>query len=235
MAYGIISLLPILFIIAIVFFFLRLRKTAVKRATIHFSRKLHFALITGYVVFLLAVLVISEFVEQQHQPPSFTSELTESDYFELDNSISSGEISEFIPSSLLIEKRTHPAGEKLKIQNSYDSAYIYIERKNDADEIIEEFIYKPMLFFDQQDASDMVNVTKPIWKDATITVPRQPLTEIRKATFHDATLLNQMTSKGFRNPSIGSSTSRPLIIHLLVPKDVVIETLTGGYIEFVEK
>ncbi|WP_342513336.1 hypothetical protein MKY34_00670 [Sporosarcina sp. FSL K6-1522] len=228
-----ISFLLLFLIIVGTFYFLLWRnKPTVRKTTIRFSRRNHFAVIVGYVVFLLAVLIISEFVERQYQSFSPVSELTESDYTKLDNALSTGIISETY-NSQLIDKRTHPVGNTLKIRNDYDGAYIYIQRKNEQDGIIEELIYKPMFFVNDLDFSDKVTIAKPIWQDDTLIIPQQPLTEVQYITFHEAILLNQMTKTSIQNSSFGSSAFRSTIVYLVVPEGVDIETSSENLIEYV--
>jgi len=188
-----------------------------------FNSRRHFALIMGYIVFLLAVLLTAEIVEQLHQPLSSTVDFTELNYDLV--------INESIHSPQFMEKRTHPAGDKLTIQNEYDGAYLYVERKND-DGIIEELIFKPMLLVNKYDFSDKINIEKPIWQDSLITIPPQPFTEIQYAQFYDTVILSQLT--GSRYASSNSYATGQPIVHLIVPKNVEIEVSARSSVQYVE-
>jgi len=227
------ALLLLLVVVAIVYFFGKSNKTGRKQTTISFNSRKHFALITGYIVFLLAVLVTSEFVERQHPTSSSTGELAAVDFTELHSHLSIGKIDEIINSPQFIEKRTHPIGDTLNIQNEYDGTYIYIERKSIHDNIVEEFIFKPMLQINGHDLSDKVKVAKPIWQDSLITLPKQPLTDIRYAQFSDAILLNQMTFTDSRGLSYRGYGTRSLVVYLLVPEGVEIEVFSESTIQYV--
>ena len=124
MAFGIVSLLPFLFIIAIVYFFVSKRnKTIMGPLMIRFNRKSHFYFIIGYIVLLIIALVISEAIEQKTVPP--VQAVTVSDYPELDHALSIKTIND----AHFLEKRTHPAGQTLSIDNSNNEVFVYIERK----------------------------------------------------------------------------------------------------------
>ncbi len=227
------ALLLLLVVVAIVYFFGKSNKTGRKQTTISFNSRKHFALIIGYIVFLLGVLVTSELFERQHPTSSSTGELTAVDFTELHSHLSIGKIDEVINSPQFIEKRTHPISDTLNIQNEYDGAYIYIERKSTDDDIIEELIFKPMLQVNGHDFSDKVKVAKPIWQDGLITLPKQPLTNIRYAQFNDAILLNQMTFTDSRSLSYRGYSTRPLVVYLLVPEGVEIEASSESSIQYV--
>lgn len=227
------ALLLLLAVVAIVYFFGKSNKTSRKQTTINFNSRKHFALIIGYIIFLLAVLVTSEFVERQYPTSSSSGELTEVDFTELHYNLSIGEVDEVINSPQFIEKRTHQIGNTLNIQNEYDGTYIYIERKSTDDDIVEELIFKPMLQINGHDLSDKVKVAKPIWQDGLITLPKQPLTDIRYAQFNDAILLNQLTYTESRSSSYRGYGTRSLVVYLLVPEGVEIEVSSESTIQYV--
>ncbi len=228
------ALLLLLVIIALVNFFVISNKSTRKQPIVHFSRRLHFALIVGYIVFLLAMLITSEYVERQHPTSSSTDESTAVDFTELHSQLSIGKIDEIINSRQFIEKRTHQIGDTLNIQNEYDGTYIYIERKSTDNDIVEELIFKPMLQINGHDFSDKVKMAKPIWQDGLITIPKQPLTDIQYAQFNDAILLNQMTFTDSRSLSYRGYGTRSLVVYLIVPEDIEIEVSSESTIQYVE-
>lgn len=101
------SLLIILVIFGTLFYILfRKNKSTVTRPIINFNSRRHFALIIGYIVFLLAVLVTAEIVGQQYQSLPASDKLTKADYTELNynHHLSIGEVDAAINASQLIEK-----------------------------------------------------------------------------------------------------------------------------------
>lgn len=227
------ALLLLLIVLAIVYFFGKSNKTSRKQTTINFNSRKHFALLIGYIVFLLAVLVTSEFIERRHPTSSSTDESTAVDFTELHAQLSIGKIDEIVNSPQFIEKRTHPIGDTLNIQHEYDGTYIYIERKSTDDNIVEELIFKPMLEINGHDFSDKVKIAKPIWQDGLITLPKQPLTDIQYAQFNDAILLNQMTFTNSRSSSYRGIGTRSLVVYLIVPAGIKIEAPSESSIQYV--
>src|SRR5690606_30642208 len=114
-----------------------------------FNSRRHFALIIGYIVFLFAVLVTTEIVERLYQPHASIADPNEFNY-----DLSIGDIEEAVHSSQFLEKRTHQADDTLTIQNEYDGASLFVERRSNLEGIIEEFIFKPMLLINKRDFSD---------------------------------------------------------------------------------
>ena len=229
------SLLIFLAIIGLFYILFRKIKSTVKRPVIGFNSRKHFALIIGYIVFLLAILVTAEIVGQQYQSLPASDKLTTADHTELnyDQHLGIGEIDAAINASQLIEKRTHPASDTLTIQNTYNDAYIYIERKSADDDLIEEFLFKPTLLINEHNFSDKVHVEKPVWRDNILTIRPQPITDIRYARFYDSVLLNQITQTKLRSSSNPGYVTRQLVVYLLVPEGIEIETSSESTIQYV--
>lgn len=219
------ALLPFILIAGAFYALFQKRKSTAKLSIISFNSRKHFALLIGYVVFLLVVLVTAEIVERKHQPLSPVVDTSELNYESV--------IGESMDSPRFMEKRTHPAGDTLAIQNEYNGALLYVERKSNHKGIIEELIFKPMLVVNQYDFHDKVNVAKPIWQDGLLVIPQQPITEVRYAQFYHTLLLNQMT--GSRHSSNSSFATGQLIIHLIVPEDVEIKVSSKSFIQYIEE
>lgn len=232
MAFSVVSLLPFLFIIAIVYFFvIKRNKATIGSLMIRFNRKSHFSILIGYVVLLVVVLFISEVVEQKTIPP--VQALTELDYPELDHALSIAEIHDVH----FLEKRTHPVSQTLSVDNSHGEAFIYVERKKKKDGIIEEFIFHPTVFINEHNRSHKMKVAKPIWQNNTMAIPKQPFNDIFYASFHDSAFLSQMTNAGVsstRSSFSNNSISGILTIYLLIPDDVEIDATFEEYIEYIK-
>ena len=226
------TLLPIVLIIILFYILFRKNKSTVKQTVIIFNSRKHFAITIGYIVFLLAILVTAEIVGQHYQSLPASDKLTSAD-FTVDHLLSVGEVDEAINASQLIEKRTHPAGDTLTIRNTYDEAYIYIERKSTDDDLIEELLFKPTLLINEHNFSDKVHVEKPVWRDDIMTIRPQPITDIRYARFYDSVLLNQITQIKLRSSSNPSYVTRNLVVYLRVPEGVEIKSSSASSVQYV--
>ena len=231
-----------IFIILIGILIYRLRKPSTKPSSFSITRRTHFVVLSMFIALLVLLTIIAELMEPHKAIDSPFSTMTPSPFVEepelsLDYKISNGEA---VDSSLILEKRTHPAGKTLTIQRnhpSYEGPYVYVERKSGSDQTIEEILYKPFLSVNDYDLSDTVNVTKPVWTADTVMLSAGYSYQLTYVTFNDANLLNQLTQAGFqidRGHSYGS-TSRPLIMHLIVPEDLeIIDTHGDESIYFIE-
>ena len=229
------STLVILPIILLLFFLVyrmnkpnKMMKSNTRKFTFRISKAAHFKLFIGFLGLLLLLTAIGEFVgagKQSADPAPKADANFERLYDSIDGQIFN---SEAVDPSLLIEKRTHSVGETLTIHNKeqnedyFEGPAIYIERKSDNDQTIEEFVYKPLLIVDGYDFSDRVNVSMPIWTGDTMALSENPRYDITYTTFQEATFLDQLTKFKYYNNQGAESLSRPPFIHLMIPKDLEI-------------
>ena len=205
------------------------------------SRRTHYKLFVFFIVFLLMATVIAEIFDSKinSAPPLEKVENNRNNvgFDSIDNQIVNHEA---VDPALLLEKRTHPAGQTLTIQweqNPYEgnSPFIYIERKQAGDQTIEEFLYKPLLIVDNYNFSNAVDVTKPIWTENTMTIHKNAMNETTLATFfYDAALLQQLTKKRQLQSNGYSSEYRSTIIHLKIPADLEIVDTNEDFLYFID-
>ncbi|WP_172372470.1 hypothetical protein [Sporosarcina jiandibaonis] len=252
-----INLLPIILIIIIVLVLAyQMTKSNNQKAAFVIKRNVHFKLVAFFIVFLIMTTVVTEIFYskinsatppdkiENHYDEEYNSSIpleeTEN-YHEEYNSIEYQIMNhEDIDSDLLLEKRTHPAGQTLTIQWEHDfyegnSPFIYIERKQTGDQRIEEFLYKPLLIVDDYDFSNAVDVTKPIWTDNKMTIPEKAINDTTVATFfYDAGLIQQLMKSRQLQSTGYSSEYRAPIIHLKIPAELEIVDSDEDYLYFVD-
>ena len=240
-----VTLLPILLIVIIlVLGYHAIKPKNQKRSAFVISRRTHYKLLAFFIAFLLLATVLTEiFISKINS----ATPLEKIDYHsnEYLNSIDNQIVNhEAVDSTLLLEKRIHPAGQTLTIQWETNVQYpgdgptpfIYIERKEAGDQTIEEFLYKPILIVDDYDFSNSIDVVKPIWTENKLTIPQQSLNETLNATFfYDAALLQQLKKNQQQQSNGGySSEHRSLIIHLKIPADLKIVDTNEDFLFFVD-
>lgn len=205
----------------------RMMKSKSASALFRINRSTHYKIVVAFIALLLVLTITIEIMEPQMQKTT-PAQTVDADFSNMIESLD-GQIfnRETIDPSIILEKRTHFAGKTLTIHRNdelFDRPYIYIERKPDNDDTIEEFLYKPILIVDDLNFSDKVNVTKPKWTEDTVTFRKVLQTNIERINFEDASMLKQLTTMRFQ-PSIsmgyGSMSSLP-VVHLKVPKDLKI-------------
>lgn len=210
-----------------------------KRFSIQLNKSIHFKLLIGFTIFLILLTITSEFIASGKPlvvPPPQADPNFEEEIWEIENQIMNREQ---VDDSFLLEKRLHPAGDALVIQQSedpFDHPHIYIERKNKDDQTIEEFLYKPAIFIDNYDFSDRVKVATPVWDGNIVSFP-QVKSKVNFITFEEARTLEQLTTSSSQQViSDGySSTSRPLIIHLILPEGLEIIADDEDYLSFIDE
>lgn len=186
----------------------------------------HFKMLLAFMGLLILLTIAAEFIAPKERlvvlPPKADP------YFEEEMHLIEEQIMnrEKVDDSFLLEKRVHPVGNALVIQQSekiFDNPQIYIERKNNDDQTIEEFIYKPALLIDDYDFSELVKVALPIWTDNTISFPTEK-SAINFVSFGETTLLAQLTTSSSQLMMSDGyfSTARLPIVHLIVPDELEI-------------
>lgn len=210
-----------------------------RRFSVQLSKSTHFKMLIGFMALLVLLTIAAEFVASGKPlvtPPPKAGPNFEEEIWEVSNQIMN---SEKVDDALLLEKRIHPAGDALVIQHSaepYDDPHIYIERKNNNDDqTIEEILYKPAVLVDNYDFSDRLKIMTPVWDGNIVSFP-QAKSKINFITFEEATALKQLTANASQQliSEGGFSTSTPLIIHLIVPKDLEI-IADEDFISFIDE
>lgn len=212
-----------------------------RRFSVQLSKSTHFKMLIGFMALLVLLTIVAEFVASGKPlvtPPPKADLNFEEEVWEVSNQIMD---SEKIDDALLLEKRIHPAGDALVIQHSpepYDDPHIYIERRrknNNEDQTIEEILYKPAVLVDNYDFSDRLKIVTPVWDGNIVSFP-QVKSKINFTTFEEATALKQLTASSSQQliSEGGFSTYRPLIIHLIVPKDLEI-IADEDFISFIDE
>lgn len=229
------ALLPIfIFVIIVIVFLNRFGKPVTKQTNIRLSRKFHYSLLITYIAIVLILSIIAEVMETTNHAQLV--EPTSKTYINFGEAIHNGD--EVDPSQI-IDIRTHSVGKSLTILNTFDVASVYIERKSVNDGKIEEIIYKPMLYVNkygkEYDFSEKVSVIKPKWENDTVSFSANPYFVVKYVSYHDASLVNQLTKTGFQDSSGYGSTSRSLVVRLIVPKDLVIDLTNADNIEFINE
>lgn len=206
----------------------KMMKSHTKKATFRISKPTHFKILLGFLGLLVFLTAIGEFVNPGKQSAK-PAPVADPNYELLFDSIADQIFNrEEVDPSLLVEKRTHPIGQTLTIYNKvenedyFEGPLIYIERKSDNDQIIEEFVYKPLLVVDGYDFGQKFPITLPIWTEDTMTFKDNTRYDITYTTFQEAILLDQLTkSKSTNHQGYGTPLSLP-VIHLKIPKDLEI-------------
>jgi hypothetical protein len=224
------STLLLLVLVLLIVFFMANRNVRIQSRKRWINNKTHYVLFTVYIAFLLIALIVSEVMATKNAiaPP-----LRVANYkVNIENAILSGES---VDPSLIFEKRTHPAPKTLKIQNSASETYIYIERKKENDGIIEEILYKPILYVLSYDLSNELTVSKPIWNENIVTIIPNEKEDIKYVSYHDSNVTNQLTKNGSQDYSGFTSMSGSNVIHLIVPKDLIIESIYPEFVHFIDE
>ena len=203
------------------------------------NKSTHFKMLIAFMTLLVLLTIVAEFTAIRKPlvvPPPQADPNFEEEIWEIENQIMN---QEQVNDSFLLEKRLHPAGDALVIQQSedpFDHPHIYIERKNKDDQMIEEFLYKPAIFIDNYDFSDRVKVATPVWDGNIVSFP-QVKSKVNFITFEEARTLEQLTTSSSQQViSDGySSTSRPLIIHLILPEGLEIIADDEDYLSFIDE
>ncbi|MCZ2257441.1 hypothetical protein [Sporosarcina sp. G11-34] len=230
--FGVIMLFPLILLLLITWLMIR----AKKRVKFYMNKKSTYIIVAVYIVILLVATVTVEVYETK-----FSAEMPDpvvEDSHLLDEIYGDGDFDSIDP-FLIIDKREHVIGNRLILKKSnFDDmspVNIFIERKNDNDGVIEETIYKPLLFNDGLDFSDRVKYALPKWDDDTVFFPRQPETIINYSSYRDAFLISQFTKKPVVDFQGHGGMSQQITIHLLVPKNIEIDASEELYITYVEK
>ena len=226
------------FILIVIIFFLiygmknpnKVMKSKTNKVLIRIKRSTHFKILLAFIVLLIGLTIAVEIIVPRSQSATPIPKV-DGPFYEFENSVYSLEDQimngEETDSALLFEKRTHLAEDTLTIERhneQLDGPYVYIERKSENDGTIEEALYKPILIVDDYNFSEKLDVTVPIWAGNLVTFPESIKVDIEHTNFQETTMLNQLTTKRFQaSISMGhGSMSRPLIVHLKVPKDLKI-------------
>lgn len=239
MAFRLFFILLLLLVLIGVYRMGRPMQPKTKRFSIQLNKSIHFKLLIGFTIILILLTITSEFIASGKPlvvPPPQADPNFEEEIWEIENQIMN---QEQVDDSFLLEKRLHPAGDALVIQQSedpFDHPHIYIERKNKEDQTIEEFLYKPAIFIDNYDFSDRVKVATPVWNGDIVSFS-QVKSKINFTTFEEARTLEQLTTSSSQQViSDGySSTSRPLIIHLILPEGLEIIADDEDYLSFIDE
>lgn len=197
--------------------------------TISMNRKWTYVILTAYIVILLIATLTVDFIDNKFTADQPLAE----DFTEVDNKIRNGNL-ELIDPSQLIDRRTHEIGDTLTITSTGDQ-FIYIERKDGKDGLVEETIFKPLLSIGDIDFSEHVGYTLPEWDGDTVTFMSQPYTKLSYNTYHDGILVGQFTRNSRQEKGFNSSASRPISFHLLVPKDLNINAEEHLFIEYINE
>ena len=236
------SLITILLIVVILILGFNAMKPENQKSAFVISRRTHYKLLAFFIAFLIMATVIAEIFNSKINSAIPLEKVGNNHYNEEFDSIDNQIVNrEAVDPALLLEKRTHPAGQSLtiKFENNHLSdgptPFIYIERKEAGDQTIEEFLYKPLLIVDDYNFSNAIDVAKPIWTENKMTLPQQSINDIANATFfYDASLLQQLTKNRHLQSNGFSSMHRTLTIHLKIPADLQIVDTDEDYIFFIE-
>lgn len=200
----------------------------------------HFKLLIAFMGVLILLTIAAEFITPKNSvvtlPPKAEPNFEEDMYLIEEQIMNRQKVDD----AMLFEKRTHPAGDALVIrqdENFFTHGQIYIERKNNDDQTIEEFIYKPALLMnDEYDFSDIVQVTLPVWTDNIVSFPTNK-SVINFVSFREAPALAQFTTISHQQTMLDgySSLARLPIIHLIVPEDLAIITDDEDYLIFIDE
>ena len=223
------SLLPLIVIGLIVWFLLRAKKKSKRQI----NKKWTYVFLTTYAAILLIATIAVELIDTD----SFTTQPrveSEEQFDHVGVAIYEGDISAIDPATIL-EKKSHTIADTLAITaNSNMDSMIIVERKSVNDGLIEETLIKPLLLIGAFDFSDKLNYKVPEWTADSVNFPRPPVTEINYTTYQEAYLLNQFTKVPRHRSNAHNTVERPLAIHLLVPKDLIITADENLYINFVD-
>lgn len=238
---GIFTLLPLILGSIIAYLLIKKMRTAkpqMGKFSIQLNKSTQFKMLVTFMALLVLLTIASEVVTSGKPPaelPPKADDKFEQEMWMLEERIMNHEK---IDDAFLLEKRVHPAGNALVIQQSedpFDDPTIFIERKSNEDQTIEERLYKQVILINGYDYSGTVEFATPIWANNTVSLPEANVTA-RFATFGDANMLNQLTKSGsYDMTSNGFSSSRPFLIHLIVPEDLEIIANDEDYFIFLDE
>lgn len=226
-----VSLIPLIFIALIIWYFLHARKKPKRQM----NKKWTYVFLATYAAILLIATIAVELVDTN----SFTTQprVGPDEHFDhVGIAIYEGDIGSIDPSTIL-EKRSHLIADTLAItaKSSTMDTMIIVERKSVNDGLIEETLIKPLLLIGDYDFSNKLNYKIPEWTTDSVNFPYPPLTEIRYTTYQEAYLLNQFVKVPRQRSNSYNTLVRPLAVHLLVPKDLIITADENLNINFVDK
>lgn len=226
-------LIPMILILLLSAYFLRTKKSF----TIQVNKKWTYISFGLYIGVLLIALIAAEVLSKNTVNPSMEA-FSENEFYLVDELIREGNL-ESVDTSLIIDKRTHAIGNTLSLkwqsnEMNFQSS-ILIERKTQNDGMIEETLLKPRLMVNELDYSDQMKYTLPKWNDNEVTFTTPPPTKIEVISYGDAFLLNQFSERAPLGNRFQSSTSSQVTVHLLVPKDLIINTDDNLYIEYINE
>lgn len=206
-----------------------------KVSTFNVSSKVHFGLLVSFIGLLLVMTVIVEFRypsgENIHLPPKVEGSFYESPFEQ--EQLLNGQRPD---SSKIIAIRTHDVEDELNIEGFISDEYYgvttIIERKDGNDGIIEETIYKPKIAINTYDFSDEIDITLPKWTHNTMTIREAPYERIEFTEFSTDSLFSQFTNGISHEDHFGSfsASMSPLVIHLVVPKDLEVNDMSDSVI-----
>lgn len=209
-----------------------------KIVSIQLRKKTHFQLLAIFTMLLILLTIVAELTVPNKPmttlPPKANAHFEEN-MWNLENQIFNREE---IDPSFILEKRTHPIGDTLIIQQSeepYNDPTIYLERRSSEEQTVEEIIYKPAVLVNGYDFSNQVRIETPNWTDDTLSFPTATSTTIF-TTFQETNTLGQLTKKtsSQMDSNDAYSTIRPMIVHLIVPRDLEI-IADEDYLMFIDE
>lgn len=188
---------------------------------LQWSRKTHFTFMKVYFVLLLASLIFAEILEwnraETNIPKIATEEQLEFNIYEaITNHLP-------IPNDMIIEKRTHETNGHLTIRVESEMGLVLIERTKERGTLIEETIFKPLIFANDYQLSNQLQFKKPLWQDGIMRVPQQPINELEYVSYYDSIMLNRFTKEGNKRYDSWGSSSQLMMIYLRVPESVIID------------
>lgn len=202
---------------------------------INMNKKWTYLFLAAYIGILLIATVTSTLLNNSYgeQP----KRMIEEEIIIIEDALNKGTLATVAPSHVLAQ-RTHKIGEVLSISTIAEETYptITIERKTVNDGLIEETIFKPLLVIDHYDLSDQPEYVLPKWKNDELVFLTPPLSSATLTSYDDAFLLKQFTSSS-RDLFAYSHTStlREIAVHLVVPKDLIIEADEWLYVDYVNE
>lgn len=224
------GLLSLIFIALIIWYFLQGRK----KPTRQINKKWTYVFLVTYAGILLIATITVELIDTnkfQTNQPEAGSNGTESilEHIIQNEDIKSMDSSEFI------DKRTHSIGNTLSMntQDFDNNSTIIVERKSENDGLIQETLIKPLLLVGDYDFSDQHKYKIPEWTTDSVTFLKPPLTEISYTAYQEAYLLSQFTQTPRQRNNSYNTSERPITVHLLVPKNLIIIADENLYINYI--
>lgn len=220
--------IPIIGILFLIYWKMRPQR---QQSKVRFSRRGHFLLLALFMSLLLVLTIFSEAMQFKIQPAKPTNVSFETEDFDIIGAMINNED---IDPSLIIGSRNHKIGDELSIQDSGSSYSILIERKEENDGIIEETLYKPTLFSGNYDLSESISFNEPVWTGQELIIPVNEEIEVTTSTYYDTNLLSQLTKQGYEEHSGFEYGFNLPVVHLLVPKDLMIHTLDDSNVYYMD-